>query len=150
MSSRPQFDALAYFTTELTQHFVPIALLNDTLDAAIKPVAVIIRQVLGGNDHYRDVLPVGPFAKFVEELKPIHLRHHQIENDDVGPRGGKRFDCDLAVLRFRYFPPDRLKRLTYSAANDLVIVDQEGTPAVEPQMLVIVSTSLARSTGFTR
>jgi hypothetical protein len=44
----------------LTQHFVAVALLDNALDAAIEAITVFLCQVLRGDDHDRDVLPVGP------------------------------------------------------------------------------------------
>src|SRR5262249_52346005 len=103
------FDAPADLATELTQHLVAIALLNNALDAAVESVAILLGQVFCGDDHDRDVLPVGASAQLVHELEPIHCRHHQVENDYVRPPGGERIDGYLAVLRLRDLPPDRLQ-----------------------------------------
>ena len=54
------FDGLAYLASELTQHFVAVALLNNALDPAIEARAVLFGQVFRGDDHDRDVLPVRP------------------------------------------------------------------------------------------
>ena len=92
-----------------------------------------------------------PSAQFVEKLEPVHLRHHQVENDHVGPRGGERINRNLPVLRLGHLPSDRLQRLAHAATDHFVIIDQKGAAReLEPQMLVSVSTSLIRSTGFTR
>src|SRR5262245_28090138 len=72
----PALDALADLATELTQHFVAVALLDDALDAAVEALAILLREVLRGYDHDRDFLPVRPSAQFVHELEPVHLRHH--------------------------------------------------------------------------
>src|SRR5262245_22343878 len=122
------FDAPADLATELPQHFVAIALLNDALDAAIEAVADLIGQVLGGDDHYWDFLAVGPSAQRVEELEPIHPWHHQVENDHIRPRGCQHGDRFLAVPRLRHPPSDRLQRLADTAADHLVVVDQKGVP----------------------
>src|SRR5262245_2597260 len=123
-----RFDAPADLATELSQHFVAIALLNDALDAAIEAVAVLIGQVLGGDDYYWDFLAVGPSAQRVHELEPIHPWHHQVENDHIRPRGSEQGDRFLAIRRLRHPPSDRLQRLADTAADHLVIVDQKGVP----------------------
>src|SRR5262245_53570087 len=121
------------------QHLVAIALLNNALDAAVESVAILLGQVFCGDDHDRDVLPVGASAQLVHELEPIHRRHHQVENNHVGPPGGERVDGYPAVLRLGHLPPDRLQRLPYTAADHVVVVDQKhasrGRAADIPQRL---------------
>src|ERR1700738_5016194 len=123
---RVALDALSYLATKLPQHLVAIGLLNDALDAAIEAVTVLLRQALRRDHHHRDVVPVRPTAQLVEEFKSVHLRHHQIENDDVWPRPGDRLDRNLTVLRLVHFPSDRLQRLAHTAADHLVIIKQKG------------------------
>ena len=77
-------------------------------------------------DHDRNVLAVWPPAQCIEEFEPVHLRHHQVENDHVGSRGRKRIDRYPAVLRLGRLPPNRLKRLAHSAADNIVIIDEKG------------------------
>ena len=67
----------------------------------------------------------GRSAQLVHKLEPVHLRHHQVENDHVGPCGGERVDRNLTVLRLSHLPADRLQRLAYAAADHVVIVDQK-------------------------
>src|SRR5262249_36079371 len=122
---RPHFDALADLATELTQHLVTITLLNDALDATVETVAILLSQIFCGDDHHWDVLPVGASTQLVHELEPIHRRHQQVENDQVGLRGGEGIDGYPAVLRLCHLPPDRLERLPYAAADQLVVVDQK-------------------------
>ena len=40
------------------------------------------RELLGGDHDNRDLPPAGAVAKHVEERKPVHFRHHQIEQYD--------------------------------------------------------------------
>src|SRR5262249_35458013 len=121
----PALDALADLATELTQHFVAVALLNDALDPAIEAVGILLREVLRGYDHDWKFLPIWPSAQFVHELEPVHLRHHQVENDYVGLRRDQRIDRSLAIFRLGHLPPDRLKRLPHAASHDFVVVDQK-------------------------
>ena len=69
----------------------------------------------------------GRARKLVEELEPVHLRHHQVENDHVGPRGGERLDRNLTVLRLGHLPADRLQRLADAAADQFIVIDQKGS-----------------------
>src|SRR5262249_55727561 len=119
------FDALAYLASKLTQHFIAVALLNNALHAAIETHAVLFRQVLRGDDHDRDILPVRPRAKLVKEFESIHLWHHQVENDHVGPRRAERLDRNLAVLRLAHLPAERLENLADDAAHQVIIVDEK-------------------------
>ena len=68
----------------------------------------------------------GRERKLVKELEPVHLRHHQVENDHVGLRGGERLDRNLTVLRLGHLPSDRLQCLADAAADHFVIIDQKG------------------------
>src|SRR5262249_2691677 len=119
------FDAFAELATKLSQHLVSVALLNDTLNAAIKAVTILVRQIFGGYDHDGNVLPIFSGAPLVKEFEPVHLRHHQVENDHVRPRCAERFDRNLAIFRLAHLPAERLEDLEHNAAAHLVIVDEK-------------------------
>ena len=83
--------------------------MNNSLDTSIEAITVVLRQILCSDDHDRNALPIRPTAQLVEELKPVHLWHHQIEDDHVGPRGGDRLDRNLAILGLGYLPSYRFQ-----------------------------------------
>src|SRR5450759_4758442 len=40
------------------------------------------RQLLGGDNHHRYMTPVGTAVKRIHEFEPVHLWHHQVQQDD--------------------------------------------------------------------
>src|SRR5262249_44793726 len=116
----------------LSQHLVAVALLNDALDAAIEAIAVLLRQVLRGNYHHRDLMPVGSCPHVVEEFEAVHLWHHQVENDHVGSYGSERFDRNLPILRLGHLPSDWLQPMAHPAPDHLVITAPKPSPPLPP------------------
>ena len=62
------------------------ALLENLLHVPVEPLAVLGGQVLGGDHHDRDGPPGLVAAELGDELEAVHLRHHQVEQDQLGRR----------------------------------------------------------------
>ena len=45
------------------------------------------RQLLGRDDHHRHMTPVGAAVERIKKLKAVHLRHHQVEQDQARVQG---------------------------------------------------------------
>src|SRR4029079_9540366 len=70
--------------SDLLQHFVAAALLQDALDAAIEALAILTRYIFRGHHQDRNVAPFLTLANLVKKLEAVHLGHHEVEHDDVG------------------------------------------------------------------
>src|SRR4051794_10939960 len=52
---------------------------NDLLNVAAEPRAVLVRDVLTGENDHRNAAPGVMLAQFVHELEAVHYRHQQVE-----------------------------------------------------------------------
>jgi hypothetical protein len=52
---------------------------------AVEAPAVLLGEVFGGDDHDRDRPSGFLLAPCLDQLKPVHLRHHEIEQDHHRP-----------------------------------------------------------------
>src|ERR1035441_11079929 len=69
---------------------VALALVHDRRHIAIEPVAVLGGDLLDGDDQDRNASGVGMLLERLHHGEAVHLRHHQIEDDQVRqllPRG---------------------------------------------------------------
>ena len=57
--------------------------------------------------------------------KAVHLRHHKVEHDDIGPRDNKGFERGSPVFRLDDLEPGRLKSLPMEKAFHIVVVDEQ-------------------------
>src|SRR6202051_4722732 len=57
------------------------ALLDDLLCLPQQALALSRRELLCGEDDHRNVAPFCPRSECVENLKTVHFRHHQVEQD---------------------------------------------------------------------
>ena len=60
-----------------------------------------------------------------QELEPVHLRHHQVEQDHVGRRFGELLEREAAVARPDDLPLLLLENPPHALAHDLVVVHQQ-------------------------
>ena len=85
-----------------------------------------------------------------EELEAVHLRHHEIEHDDVGPRLASRASAIRPFSASRHLPPVLLEREPHATPHRLVVVDQQDLAADRRRRCCrSTSASLSRSTGLT-
>jgi hypothetical protein len=60
------------------------ALLENLPDLAVETSALGCAQRLGGDDQHGNASPLGPVAQLAQELEPVHLGHHQVEENESG------------------------------------------------------------------
>src|SRR5207245_5809024 len=61
-----------------------VPLLDDRLDVALQPLAVLAGDVLGGVDQDRDLGGVRIAAQGRHDFETVDLGHHQVQDDQVG------------------------------------------------------------------
>ena len=101
------------------------ALLDDPGHHAVQAPAVLGRQVLGRQDDDRDGPPRLALAQHLEELEAVHLRHHQVEQDEPGRRRRQPLQRDPAVLGLVDGPPGALQHAAHQLAGRRVVLDEE-------------------------
>ena len=58
-------------------------------------------------DDDREVLPLRVAANVLEEADPVHDRHHQVEDDEVGLEVAEAIECGEAVHGAHDFVPEQ-------------------------------------------
>jgi hypothetical protein len=108
------------------------------------------RQVLGGQDHHRHSLERRPVPDRVEKREPVHLRHHQVEQDEgrrpvvLQPLQGLP-----AVRRLGGLEAELVEHAARRVARRLVVLDQQNGPLpATGQCWRSMAVRLARSTGL--
>src|ERR1022692_4577283 len=87
----PDFDRDA-FTVEL-------GLIHDRRHVAIQLGAVLGGDLLGCGHHDRNGSRIGMFVERLHNVEAVHLRHHQIEHDQVWQLLPRGIDCLAAAVR---------------------------------------------------
>src|ERR1700737_1308409 len=95
---------------------------------AVEPREILGGQCLGGDYDDRDALPAGFGAHLRDELEPVHLGHHQIEQNCVGKSLVQTLETNPTILCLR----DRAIELPQGAPHQLtgrsVILDYQHVP----------------------
>src|SRR5687767_150165 len=66
---------------DLAQEAVARAFLDDALDTAVEPQVVLLRQLLRRDHDDRHGGGVLSLAERLQELEAVHLRHHEVEQN---------------------------------------------------------------------
>src|SRR6184192_356095 len=98
---------------------------HHSLDVTVELLLVLGGQLLRRQDQHRDVPPLGMLTDREQELEPVHLRHHQVEQDHVGRRFGELLEREAAVARPDDLPLLPLENPPHALAHDLVVVHQQ-------------------------
>src|SRR5262245_47215120 len=70
----------------------------------IQAVAIRVGKILGRNYDDRHRPPSLVFADFLEKRKPVHYRHHQIEENHAGGLLAQALQCFLPVGSSAHIP----------------------------------------------
>ena len=97
------------------------------------------------------VASLGQAAQRLQELEAVHLGHHQVEQDQGGPRGGEPGQRDPAVLGLDDGNALALEAPAHHVAHGGVVVDDQDRPGLaglaSPRTTV---SSRFQSTGLVR
>ena len=72
-------------------------LLNVISSTQLKPFCLILVLILGGQENDRDICRRRISLKLLADLIAIHLRHHDVEQNQVGRLSFGNFQCNLAI-----------------------------------------------------
>src|SRR6266404_9682958 len=98
-------------------------------NSAIKPAAVRCAQV--GRRHHddRNVAEGRITSERLEEFEPVHLRHHEIEQDQTRPAFPKSLESLSTVLGFNDAPALASEGRRQQSPCPLVILDDKNIPS---------------------
>ena len=72
--------------------------------ALMTPALIFLGQLAGGDHDDRDIAAALALTQRVHEFEPVHLRHHQVQEDQRRPGLGDAFERHPPVLRQGHSP----------------------------------------------
>ncbi len=105
------------------------SLLHDTLDAAEQFHSLIRIEVLGGDDDDRCLSASLELTIVHHELEPVHHRHHQIEQHQIGTILLCPIEGDGAVLGLIHGPPVVCEGALKERPYGVVVIHHQGVAA---------------------
>src|SRR6267154_4614158 len=104
---------------------VELRLFHDRCDVTIQLDAVLGRNSLGGDHHDRNVSRCSVFTECHNYVEAVHLRHHEIQDNQVRQLTLRGLDCLLASVR----PENGAGQILDTGADQLhrpkVVIDHE-------------------------
>src|SRR5215470_15573588 len=103
------------------ERFLP----QDHLNSRIQPCMILDRKVARSDDNDRDLVPDRMLLHLCYELKSVHLRHHQIKNDDVRNAFPELVEGDTPILGLDQQPCLGSQPGANALSLDCVILDDQ-------------------------
>jgi hypothetical protein len=98
-------------------------------NSAVKPAAVRFAQVGGRHPDDRNIAECHITSEQFEEFKPVHLRHHEIEQDQIWSAFLKSLESFSTVLGFNDAPALIGECRRQQPPGLLIILDDKNIPS---------------------
>src|SRR5215467_12843629 len=109
--------------------------MDQTLYLAVEAREIFRAQYLCGDNDDRNAAPAGFGAHPRNELEPVHLRHHQIEQNCVGWSLVQTLEANPTILCLRDCAIDLQQGALHQLTGRSVILDDQHAPSVAPYAL---------------
>ena len=93
--------------------------------AGVEAEDLVALVAAGGEHEDGREAEVRVLAQALARLEPVHLRHHDVEHDDVGPLGAGEAEALGAVLRGQHVEALAPERVREQLQQVLFVVDEE-------------------------
>lgn len=98
---------------------------DDLLDMTVEALTVLGCQVFCGQYHYRNFTPFFISLQCCDDLKAVHLGHHEVEQDEVGLILGEPIEGNKTIVGGNNLPAGDFEGARQKVAGIFIIFDNE-------------------------